>query len=116
LEEIKGYYDSGIESCRPDAISFNAKLRTIAFKRGKGRYDEEALAMYEEMKGFGVMPNSETFELLIKIFTGSRAKNSASIADNFLRQGVAMFPPQKGGIGIDSFNAVLYSWVSDYLF
>lgn len=114
--ELKVYYDSGLESCMPNAITFNAKLKTIAFRRGRGISDEEAMALYDEMQDLGVTPNSETFALLVNIFSGSRDKSSSSVADNFLRKGLSMYPSPEGGICIESFNAVLYSWVSRFDF
>lgn len=111
FEEINEFHDNGLASCKPDTISFNNLLRMIAFGKRKGS-DDVAIEKYQEMKELGVMPNAETFELLIDILAKSRERNSASRADEVLRQGVARFPPKKGGIGIESFNAVLAAWVS----
>lgn len=110
-DEVKDLYDSGLELCKPDTDSFNAMLSLISSKKGKGGSSDVAMDMYQEMKASGVVPSSDTFEILIEITTRSKSKDSAQAADDLIRQGVAMFPLKSGGIGITSFNAVLSSWV-----
>lgn len=113
-EEAIKLYESGLESCQPTVETFNAMLETIAFFKSKDSGDA-ASEQFDRMIEFGISPNARTFKFLIEVISKSRdKKDSASQADEFLRQAILRFPAKEAAgddiIPIESFNSVLAAW------
>lgn len=107
-------YGSGLESCQPTVETFNEILETIAFYKSKESGDA-ASEQFDRMIEFGISPNARSYKLLIDVIAKNRdKKDSASQADEFLRQAILRFPAKEASgddiIPIESFNSVLAAW------
>lgn len=111
FEEMKREYRDGDKSKKPDVITYNTMIKTIAQSRMKGCFDE-ARALIDEMQAEGHAPQSFTWNHLMSAMVKSGEPGAVEKAEGMLNEMEAMYKNGNKNVrpGEVTFNILLHAY------